>query len=526
MEVVVTSAEMQACDRFAINNLRIPSLLLMENAGRGVVEKIQKHVGSLHGKSILIACGKGNNGGDGFVVARHLYNLDANVTVVVVGKAGDLKGDAKINYQAVKVISKVFHKERSLDIVELKSSKKLKVLPKVDIIIDGIFGTGFTGNVRGIYKDVIEWINNSNAFKVSIDIPSGISADNGEVGNVAVKADVTVTMGLKKIGLITGKGRGYSHRVEVVDIGIPKPTLEKKSHTTLLVDIEDVKRVLPHRPFDAHKHSVGKIFVLAGSKGLTGAAAMASTSAMKAGAGAVILGTASSVYPILAKKLTEVMVEPLPEIFEGSISLSAYPLVQKHYHWPDVVIIGPGLSRNKETQQLVWKIVAECNKPLLLDADALNALAEKISVLKKHKSKEVIITPHTGELSRLTGISSEEIERNRVSFARQVAKQFKLTIVLKGAPTVTASEDGKVYINSTGNPGMATAGAGDVLAGLIGGLWAQGMNRTEAAYTGVFLHGYAGDIAKEKYGEKSLLATDILNLLPESILQIERAIVK
>lgn len=522
MEAVVTSAEMQACDRYAIDTLKIPGLILMENAGRGVVEMMEKHLGSMAGKTVIIVCGKGNNGGDGYVVARHLFNRGARIVVVLIGNPSELKGDAKVNFESIRKIASKFKIDGILQIKEMKIKQSLKLLPNADFIVDAIFGTGFSGEVREPYKSVIGWINKTHSKKVSIDIPSGVNADNGEVSNVAVKADLTVTMAMRKIGLITGEGRSYASQVEVVDISMPSEILKKPQ--TFVVGADDVRRVLPRRSINAHKHSVGKIFVLAGSTGFTGAAAMTASTAMKAGAGAVILGTPKSVYPILAKKLTEVMVEPLPDTDEGTLSLAAYDKIIKHLKWADLMICGPGISRNPETCQLVWRLISVYNKKILIDADGLNNLSEKISFLKNHRSREIIITPHTGELSRLTGLSSTEIEKNRVTIARQLAKQFRLTLILKGAPTVTADEDGKVYINSTGNPGMASAGMGDILAGLIGGLWSQGMDRTDAAYSGVYLHGRAGDLAKNKFGEKSLLAMDVQDFLPQSILEIEDGI--
>ena len=524
MEVVVTSAEMQACDRYAIDTLKIPGLTLMENAGRGVVEMMEKHFGSLTGKTVVILCGKGNNGGDGYVVARHLFNRGAKVVVGVLGKGSEIKGDAKINYECLQRIAAKFKKGGMLQIQDLKSNKTLRLLPQADIVVDAIFGTGFSGEVRESYKSVIEWINKVDSKKVSVDVPSGVNANNGEISNVAVKADLTVTMALNKIGLIASGGMCCAGQVEVVDISIPKEIVALQKPTTFIVHGEDVRKVLPVRPLNAHKHSVGKIFVLAGSRGYTGAAAMTASSAMRAGAGAVILGTPNSVYPILAKKLTEVMVEPLPDTEEGTLSLAAFDKIQEHMQWADIIICGPGISRNRETCQLIWRIISECDKKMLMDADGLNNLSEKISLLKNHLSKEIIITPHMGELSRLTGLSVVEIEKDRVRIARQTAKQFRLTLVLKGAPTVTADETGMVYINSTGNPGMASAGMGDVLSGLIGGLWAQGMAKTEAAYSGVYLHGYSGDLAMKKYGEKSLLAMDVHSFIPQSILEVEGGI--
>ena len=250
---------------------------------------------------------------------------------------------------------------------------------------------------------------------------------------------------------------------------------------------------------------------------------MASTAAMRAGAGAAILCTPQSVYPILARKLTEAMVEPLPETQDGSLSLDAYQAARKHFEWADVLIIGPGLSRIDDTQRLVWKVVSEFEKPIVIDADGLNALAEKVALLKRRKNRDLIITPHTGELSRLSGMPAQEIERERVSVARLLAKELRVTLILKGAPTVTASESGLVLVNPTGNPGMATAGAGDVLAGVVGALWAQGMERTDAAFAGVFVHGLAGDRAKNELGERGMMATDIARHVPASLRELEGA---
>ena len=524
MDAIVTSAEMRECDRYAIQQLGIPGIILMENAGRETAGMMEKHFGPIAGKTVLILCGKGNNGGDGYVVARHLFNRGARVVVGVLGKGSEIKGDAKINYESLQKIAAKFKRTGMLRIQDLKSSKTLRMLPDADIIVDAIFGTGFSGEVRESYKSVIEWINKAGGRKVSIDLPSGVNADNGEISNLAVKADLTITMALNKIGLITGAGMSCTGKVEVVDTSMPKQVVMLYKPRTFIIRSDDVCKVLPVRGLNAHKHSTGKIFILAGSPGYTGAAALAASTALIAGAGAVILGTPKSVYPILAKKLTEVMVEPLPESDEGTLSLDGYDKILKHLEWSDLLICGPGISRNSETCRLVWKIVSNYRKKILIDADGLNNISEKISILKNHPGREIIITPHTGELSRLTGILPPDIEKNRVIVARQIGKQFQLTVVLKGAPTVTADETGYAYVNSTGNPGMATAGMGDVLAGLIGGLWCQGMNRTEAAYAGAYLHGYAGDLAKIKYGERSLIASDLQRFLSESILDVESSI--
>lgn len=522
MEPVVTSEEMQARDRYAIEKLKIPSIVLMENAGRCVVEIMEHQFGRLQNAPVLVICGKGNNGGDGYVAARHLYNRGADVTVLSLGKENELKNDAKINF---KILKELVRREnpKLLRLLLYRSGRMLSAFTKSDFILDAIFGTGFSGEVKDPYSSIVEWINRQSSRVVSIDVPSGVDADTGDVVNTAVSADLTVTMANRKIGLLCGKGAGFAGTVKVADISIPKELKTVKSAKTFLTDADDVRIVLPRRPKNAHKHSVGKVFILAGSTGFTGAAALTSQSALRAGAGAVVLGTPLSVYPILAKKLTEVMVQPLPETEDGSLSMTGYEAISKHISWADLVICGPGISRNSETCQLIWHIISECDKPLLIDADGLNNLSEKISLLKNHRSPDIILTPHTGELARLTGVSADSIERNRITVARRVAQQYRITLVLKGAPTVIADEDGTVLINPTGNPGMASAGMGDVLAGLIGGLWAQGMNKTEAAYAGVFLHGYAGDLARLEFGEKSLLAKDVQDLIPRSFLEIERS---
>lgn len=524
METVVTSAEMQACDRFAIQHLHIPGIVLMEHAGKGVVEVMTNYFGSLSGRSILILCGKGNNGGDGFVVGRHLANLGANVNLVLIGKISALKGDALTNCRIFKTLVHQNRTKQAIQFSEIQSVRKIGSLPKSEIIVDALFGTGFKGEVQGIYKNIIAWINKSSAKTVSIDVPSGIDADDGSVKGVAVEADVTVTMGLKKVGLVAGDGKHYAGAVEVVDIGIPKNVFEKYSGKVRIIEREDVARILPVRPVNANKYSVGKILVIAGSRGLTGAAAMTAVSAMRSGAGAVVLCTPSSVYPILSRKLTEVMVEPLPETPDGSLSMLAFGYLQKKASWADVVIIGPGLSKNPETQSLVRKLVGTIRKNLIIDADGLNAFSENKNSIRNHRSMNVIITPHAGELSRLINIPSSEIENQRVAISREVAKRFGLTLILKGAPTVTANEKGDVFINSTGNSGMATAGSGDVLTGCIGGLWGQGMERTDAARAGVYVHGLAGDFARKKLGTKGMMATDIQNFLPKALVEVENSL--
>lgn len=512
-----TSKEMREFDRRAIEDLRIPGLILMENAGRGVVEAIKLKYGSVCGKKILIVCGKGNNGGDGFVVARHLYNMGANVEIILLGSPKNLKGDTEINFKIISNIILHNKSDKSLVFKEYKGLKQLQAFQTVDFIVDAIFGTGFSGKLGKNYIEIINWMNSIAAPKISIDVPSGVNSDTGAVESCAVKSDLTVTMGLKKNGLLIGNSVNYINDLKVVDISLPKYFYKNFKFKTYEVEPCDIRQTLPKRLKTVHKYNVGKVLVIAGSIGYTGAAALVSNSALKVGAGSVILATPESVYPILAKKLTEVMVQPLSSIELGKGFNVSYQNLKKFIDWADVLIIGCGISLKLEATELVHTLLREVDKPIVLDADALTIISENISILKKRKSKKIILTPHSGEFARLAKLTSSEIELDKINIAGSFSKEYKLTLVLKGAPTLTISSEGEVFINSTGNPGMATAGSGDVLAGIIGGLWAQRMDEIEAAYSGVFIHGLAGDFAMKKLGERSVLALDIQKNIPSAL---------
>jgi ADP-dependent NAD(P)H-hydrate dehydratase / NAD(P)H-hydrate epimerase len=518
MKHVVSAEEMRWCDETTITKYGVPGLLLMENAGYNIAKIIQQELLHLESKHIIVICGKGNNGGDGFVAARILFNSCTHIDVLLLVAPSELKGDAKTNFKVLQILAK---KSNGQITIRRWSNRLLAALPKPDIIVDAIFGTGFKGSVQKSFADVIKWVNRQSAKILAVDIPSGVDGTTGVVENCAVRANVTVTLGCLKSGLLCNKGRELAGTVHVADIGIPHLVLEDKHLKTCLVERSDVKRVLPKRSIHAHKYSVGKVLVLAGSKGLTGAAALCCESAYRAGAGAVVLGTPEPVYSILARKLAETMVFSLPATNTGSLSISALDKIHEKLVWADVLVVGPGLSLNSETQQLVIEILHKYRGKVLIDADGLNALAVH-GMSEIHSSRsQFILTPHVGEFSRLTELPSIEVERRRVDAARVLAKQIDATIVLKGAPTVTASREGNCFLNSTGNPGMATAGAGDVLSGIIAGLWAQGMSDIEAAWAGVYLHGLSGDIASKKLGERSLVASDIIDYLPLALQSVD-----
>ena len=520
MDRIVSAEEMRWCDETTIRGIGIPGLLLMENAGGAVARLIKDVLGTVVQKHIVVFCGKGNNGGDGFVVARHLSNFGARVSVLLATSPLELKGEALSNFSVLRKIS-----GRTIPPVSIQrySRSSLAKLTKADCIVDAVFGTGFSGKVKQPALGLIEWINRQAIPVVAVDIPSGLNATTGIVENAAVRATHTVTFGLRKLGLLLGSGKEFCGTVAVADIGIPEFVTQAKTLSkTFLVDAGAVRSGLPRRPLTAHKYSVGKVFVVAGSKGLTGAAAMCAISALRAGAGAVLLGVPEAVYPTMAKKLTEVMVMPLPSTHEGTLSAESFEVLRPKLSWADVVAVGPGLSQHVQTKSVILKILKEHEGRLLIDADGLTTVASVgTSIVKKSKA-EVILTPHSGEFGRLMKLTSAEVDKNRVELPRRLAKQLNATVVLKGAPTVTATPRGEVYINATGNPGMATIGSGDVLSGIIAALWSQGCALDVAAYAGVYLHGLAGDLAKDRLGERSLIAGDLITYLPAAFSIVEQ----
>jgi NAD(P)H-hydrate epimerase len=384
------------------------------------------------------------------------------------------------------------------------------------VIVDAILGTGFAGEVRGLPAAAIRWINRRKAFVLAVDVPSGVDASTGIAGGPAVRADLTVTMGAAKIGHFVGEGCDLSGRVEVGEIGIPEFVMKPPRDGVFRTLPADLQGLLPTRKRTAHKYSVGKVLVVAGSRSFTGAPVLAAEAALRSGSGAVVLGVPASAHRVVARKVAEVIVQPLEETADGTIAGSASPWIRERLSWADVVAVGPGVGRNEETDALIIETVLSAPCPVVLDADGLTAFAPRLRLLRKRKHPTVL-TPHAGELGRLMGLASAEIELDRVGHARRAAKRLGCIVVLKGAPTVTAHPSGKVVVNSTGNPGMATIGSGDVLTGLIAGLIAQGMPAADAAWAGACLHGSAGDFAKEKYGIRGLLASDILSHIPDAL---------
>ncbi|HTP12007.1 MAG TPA: NAD(P)H-hydrate epimerase, partial [Bacteroidota bacterium] len=397
MERIVTADEMKWCDQTTIHDVGIPGLVLMENAGSSVVRCMAETFGTIRGKHLVVVCGKGNNGGDGFVIARRLSGAGSRVTVVLTSPPGGLKGDALLNFSVLKKIAGRIDPPVT---IQRFSRSTLNELTHVDGIVDAIFGTGFSGRVDKPIAGLMDWMNRQSAPVFSVDVPSGVNATNGVVENAAVHATHTITFGLRKTGLLLNDGQTHAGLVRVADIGIPAVVSDSRALSrTWLVDAEDVRKVLPQRSRTVNKYSVGKVLVIAGSKGLTGAAALCAAAALRSGAGAVQLATPDAVYPILARKLSEVMVMPLPSTVEGCLSEKSFDILKPRLDWADVVAIGPGLSQGAEIRSLILRLLGETKGRIVLDADGLTAVASAgSSSLRKSKS-QIIITPHSGEFS-------------------------------------------------------------------------------------------------------------------------------
>lgn len=509
---VLTADEMRKCDHETIEQGRVSGVTLMANASHGVARVAEILLGGTEGRKVAVFCGRGNNGGDGLGAALDLARHGAHVDVYLIGSEEEIKGDSLFFFKKLKRYAR---KSTGVGIFEFSKSKKDVEFGGYDLLIDSIFGTGLTRPPEGESKEAIGVMDNSGAPVLAVDIPSGIDANSGKVLEAAPKALATATMAFPKRGLLMNDGRERSGHIYVVDIGMPDDLRSLDNVDTSVITCEDVAKIIPHRPLETHKNAVGKIFGFVGSVGLTGAGTMAGLSAMRSGAGAVVLGVPESLNDIFEIKLTEVMTVPLPETKMRTLSLSAFHKSLQYINWADVLIVGPGLGRNKDTSRLVYQLLESYNGVIVVDADALNALADQPQVLKKSKA-ELILTPHFGEFSRITKISVDDIPYNRIEYARKFAVENKVTLVLKGSPTVVATKNGEVFLNVHGNPGMATAGMGDVLTGVIASLVAQKVKPSDAAIAGVYLHSVAGDLARNDKGIHSLIASDVIEQIPNA----------
>ena len=514
---LVTGREMAAVDQRTIEEAGIPSVELMERAGAEVVAAIAARWDGLVGLQAVVLCGKGNNGGDGFVVARLLRAGGGSACVFLAADRADVQGAAAEHLrrceqegEAVEVLGE--------DLAPLDAA-----IQKADLVIDALLGTGLRGAPRPEMTCVIERIADCGRPVVAVDIPSGVEADTGRVHGAAVQAVLTVTFGLVKVGQLFYPGRSYCGALHLADIGFPESILHDAAAEALLLSAEGVESLVPRRRGDEHKGSCGMVAVVAGSVGMTGAAALTADAALRSGAGRVHLGIPASLNDILEVKLSEVMTRPLPEVRKRRcLSLRALGEVCAMLTRADVLALGPGLGRYRETEELVRRLVLQAELPLVLDADGLSAFAGQAEVLKD-RSAPLVLTPHMGEFARLSGLDKRQIADAPMAVARDFAGDFGATLVLKGAPTVVALREGRVAVNSTGNAGMATAGSGDVLTGIIAGLMAQGLGAEAAACLGVYVHGRAGDRAVERLGEWGMRAGDIADEIALAMVDAARS---
>ena len=513
--LLLKAGEMAEIDRETIETVGIPGIVLMENASRGVAEVIYREV---KGSSVLVVCGRGNNGGDGLAAARHLYNLGYQVEVVLTASPEKLKGDARKNYETLSKLPVPVHviesEERLIELYEL--------LKESEIVVDALFGTGLSKPLTGFYADVVDLINRSNRTVVSVDIPSGLSADTGEVIGKHVVADYTVTFAFPKVAHVFPPACESCGKVFVADISIPEDVPFLIGPKRFLLTADEVLFTLPPRGIMDHKYTFGHVAVIGGSVGKTGAPSMAAEAALRTGAGLSTVIVPESLNQIFETKLTEVMSIPIKDDGKGYFGIGELEAVLETVESGkfSAVVLGMGLGNSPDTYEFVREFVKRCSLPMVIDADGINALAESPEILKL-KENPVIITPHIGEFSRISKKSKEEILSAPYESAFEFAEHFGTTVVLKSGRTVVATKGGKVYVNVIGNPGMATAGTGDVLSGVVGALLGMGVDEEDAAKFGVFLHSLAGDIAAEELTQEGLKACDLIDRLPKAIKRVK-----
>jgi len=510
---ITTAAEMRDIDRASTEKFGVPSLTLMENAGGAVAQFILKNYP--HAERIAVVCGKGNNGGDGFVIARKLHRAGRVVEVLLLASPAELKGDAAAMFERLPVKPVVIRSAQDLQ------AEKSKSLGNCALLVDALLGTGFKPPVKGLYAEAIATMNASGKPVVAVDIPSGADSDAMTVqrGKGIAWADAIVTFTAPRPAHVFGDlTRGP---VIVAPIGSPDAAIQSELKLEVTT-ARDLASLLAPRPRDSNKGMYGHVLIVGGSLGKSGAAAMAGMAALRAGAGLVTVATAKSALPNVAGFAAELMTEPLPETSSGGISAAAAEGVKKLAANMTVVAIGPGIGRHPETVEFVREAVRTLKCPLVIDADGLNAFDGNTELLDGSK-RALVLTPHPGEMARLAGISTKAVQADRLNVARTFARDHKLVLVLKGNLTVIALADGTAWVNPTGNPGMATGGTGDILTGMTAGILAQMPNdAARAAVAAVYLHGLAGDVAAETIGEHSLVATDLLTGLPEAFRRATR----
>ena len=509
---ILNAAQMREADRSTIEEIGISSTVLMENAGRQVVSVIESSYGDLLDGRVAVLCGHGNNGGDGFVVARTLLQRHVDVSVFLLAPVSEVQGDALLNLEILSHLG--------FSIVEIIDEHTWELhfseISECSLVVDGLFGTGLKAPLSGMLETAVADLNTCGIPIVSIDLPSGLSADTSFVPGVAIEASMTVALAAPKIPLVLPPGENQVGDLIVADIGIPDEVIENIEGFRLnFLTKNDVAELIEPRVVDAHKGDFGRVSLVAGSQGKTGAAYLAAMGALKSGAGLVSVATPSSCLSAVSSLAPEFMTEPLKEGAEGQVSGEAISKVLQLNQ--DVIACGPGIGRGAGVTEFVKLLLDRAEVPLVLDADALTAVSEDPGCLVGRDERDVIITPHPGEMGSLVGCTSDEVQSDRIGISKEFAKTHRVYVVLKGHRTLIATPSGDVFINSTGNPGMATGGTGDVLTGMIAAWLAQTLDPEAACQLGVYLHGIAGDIAASIEGEVSMTAVDLLGNIGEAV---------
>ncbi len=515
--LLVTARQMQNMDGYTINELGIPGRVLMENAGRGAVDMFIRKFSPDHRTKVGMVAGRGNNGGDGFVMARYLMEMDVPVTMFLLSHKEKVTGDAAANLSLAQQLLEHHPCSKLIEIPDADTLKKNRAaLVHQDLFIDAIFGTGLNAQVRGFFKEVIQLLNQTGRPIFAVDIASGLNADTGKPLGEAVRASATATFAHAKAGHILYPGNDYTGDLEVIDIGIPGFVTQNEGIGLRVVETAYIAPLFPQRPFNSHKGTFGHALILAGSPGKTGAAALCANAAVRTGAGLVTLGLPSSINPSVEAMVLEPMTLPLPETVNGTLSAAGFDAIMSqidHFH---ALAMGPGMGTDEQTRDLVTRLIEYVDIPMVIDADGLNCVAQKPAILNTRHAP-TILTPHPGEMARLCDTTPDKVQADRMGLAAQFAGEYGVILVLKGAQTITALPDGNIFINPTGNPGMACGGMGDVLTGIIAGLVAQGLSADHAAMAGVFLHGLGADILACNSPGFGFTASDLVRTIAQAI---------
>jgi hydroxyethylthiazole kinase-like uncharacterized protein yjeF len=523
---ILSAMQMAEVDRLTTERYSIPSILLMDNAGRSVADEIEKACPELDKRKIAVLCGRGNNGGDGFVAARYLALRGTNPLILLFSEPGKLRGDALTNWE----IAKAMGLQIQILATPAEAKSYLRRMDNPGIIVDALFGTGLAKPIGPDFRHIVEWINRrrSESFVTAVDIPSGLMADSSEIIGPAVRAHLTVTFSALKLAHVL-PASDFAGEVALAPIGSPQALFENPSYRLNLVDGIQVRRALPQRARNSHKGSFGHVYVMAGSRGKSGAALMTGIAALRSGAGLVTLWLPKSLQKSMVGKFPELMTEGMPETEDGTSAQSGAGRLLQLLPNIEALVVGPGVTTHPSTRRLVWELVRRSPVPVVLDADGINAFIPPAQPPKNEENQPVILTPHPGEMARLLGKKISAVQKNRLGIASEYAVKRHCYVVLKGFQTVIATPEGELYINASGNPGMATGGTGDILAGMMGRFVAgwniQRRQRGQAKLAdhicaAVFLHGIAGDLAAEKKGMESLIATDLLEFLPAAFKRV------